>query len=226
LRREWPLAYDGTSMSSETAFTAALAQHRAVAIMRATSRDHAAAAMWAAVEAGFRVLEFTVTTPDALGLIAEFARDGRLTVGAGTVMDPETAGAAVRAGARFLVSPVLDERVVACAHALGAAAVPGCFTPTELWRAHSAGAAAQKLFPSPGDVAAFVRAALGPMPFLHILPTNGVDAANAAAVLRAGAAGVGFTTPLFPPELVQSGDLAAIGARATTLLTAVRSAAA
>lgn len=213
-------------MSSETAFTAALAQHRAVAIMRAASRDHAAAAMWAAVEAGFRVVEFTVTTPGAMSLVAEFARDGRLTVGAGTVMDPETAGEAVRAGARFLVSPVLDERVVACARALGVAAVPGCFTPTELWRAHAAGAAAQKLFPAPGDVAAFVRSVLGPLPFLTLVPTNGVDAANAGAVLQAGAAAVGFTTPLFAPTLVQAGDLAAIGERATALLAAVRSAAA
>ncbi|WAS93806.1 bifunctional 4-hydroxy-2-oxoglutarate aldolase/2-dehydro-3-deoxy-phosphogluconate aldolase [Nannocystis punicea] len=213
-------------MSSETAFTAALAQHRAVAIMRATSRDHAAAAMWAAVEAGFRVLEFTMTTPGAASLIEEFARDARLTVGAGTVMDPESADEAVRAGARFLVSPVIDERVVARARALGAAAVPGCFSPTELWRAHAAGAAAQKLFPSPGDIAAFVRSVLGPMPFLNIVPTNGVDAANAAAVLQAGAVGVGFTTPLFSPALVQAGDLTAIGERAATLLAAVRSAAA
>lgn len=211
-------------MSSETAFTAALAEHRAVAIMRATSRDHAAAAMWAAVEAGFRVVEFTATTPGVMSLIEEFSRDARLTVGAGTVLDPETAGEAVRAGARFLVSPVLDERVVACARALGVAAVPGCFSPTELWAAHRAGAAAQKLFPSPGDVAAYVRAVLGPLPCLTLVPTSGVDAANASAVLQAGAAGVGFTAPLFPADLVNSGDLAAIRERASTLLAAVRSA--
>lgn len=208
-------------MSPETAFTARLAEHRAVAIMRAGDRARAAAAMRTAVEAGFRVVEFTVTTPDALGLIAEFAADRRLTVGAGTVLDPETAGAAVRAGARFLVSPVVDERVIACARAHGVAAVPGCFTPTEMWRAHTAGAAAQKLFPSPGDVAAYVRAVLGPMPFLTIVPTNGVHAGNAREVLAAGAAGVGFTTPLFEPAHVQSGDLAAIGERASALLTAV-----
>lgn len=209
-------------MSSETAFTASLAEHRAVAIMRATDRDLAAAAMRVAVEAGFRVLEFTATTPGAMSLIAEFSRDARLTVGAGTVLDPETAGAAARAGARFLVSPVIDERVIACARAHGVAAVPGCFTPTEMWRAHTAGAAAQKLFPAPGDVAAFVRAVLGPMPFLRIVPTNGVHAGNARAVLEAGAAGVGFTTTLFEPAFMQAGDLAAIGERATHILGAVR----
>ena len=205
---------------------ASLAEHRAVAIIRATSRDPAAAAMRVAVEAGFRVIEFTANTPGAMSLIAEFSRDPRLTVGAGTVLDPETAGAAVRAGARFLVSPVLDERVVACARALAVAAVPGCFTPTELGRAHGAGAAAQKLFPAPGDVPTFVRAVLGPMPFLRLVPTQGVDVGNAAEVLRAGAAGVGFTTPLFDPKLVQAGDLAALGARAEALLAAVRSASA
>lgn len=211
-------------MSSETAFSAALAEHRAVAILRTTDRDRAAAAMRAAVEAGFRVIEFTVTTPGALALIEEFSRDPRLFVGAGTVLDPDTAGAAVRAGARFLVSPVLDERVVACARALRVAAVPGCFTPTELWRAHVAGAAAQKLFPAPGDIPAFVRSVLGPLPQLAIVPTNGVHVGNAAAVLQAGAAGVGFTTALFEPQRVQTGDLAAIGERATELLAAVRAA--
>ena len=138
-------------MSSETAFTAALAEHRAVAILRTDDRERAAAAMRAAVDAGFRVVEFTVTTPGALALIAEFSRDPRLTVGAGTVLTPEVAGEAVRAGARFLVSPVLDERVVACARALGVAAVPGCFTPTELWRAHEAGAAIPPFSASRGD---------------------------------------------------------------------------
>lgn len=209
-------------MSSETAFSAALAEHRAVAILRATDRDRAAAAMRAAVEAGFRVIEFTVTTPGALALVEEFARDTRLMVGAGTVLDPDMAGAAVRAGARFLVSPVLDERVVACARALGVAAVPGCFTPTELWQAHTAGAAAQKLFPAPGDIPAFVRAVLGPLPMLSIVPTNGVHAGNAAAVLQAGAVGVGFTTALFEPLSVLAGATAAIGERAAELLAAVR----
>jgi 2-dehydro-3-deoxyphosphogluconate aldolase/(4S)-4-hydroxy-2-oxoglutarate aldolase len=209
-------------MSSETAFSAALAEHRAVAILRATDRDRAATAMRAAVEAGFRVIEFTVTTPGALALVEEFARDARLTVGAGTVLDPDTAGAAVRAGARFLVSPVLDERVIACARALRVAAVPGCFTPTELWRAHAAGAAAQKLFPAPGDIPAFVRSVLGPLPMLSIVPTNGVNVGNAAAVLQAGAAGVGFTTALFEPLSVLAGDTAAIGERAAELLAAVR----
>lgn len=211
-------------MSSETAFTAALAEHRAVAIMRATSRDAAAVAMRVAVEAGFRVVEFTANTPGAMSLIEEFSQDARLTVGAGTVLDADTAGAAVRAGARFLVSPVFDERIVACARALAVAAVPGCFSPTELWRAHTAGAAAQKLFPAPGEVVSFVRAVLGPMPFLTLVPTQGVDVGNAGAVLRAGAAGVGFTAPLFDPKLVQAGDLAAIGERAEALLAAVRSA--
>lgn len=195
-----------------------------MAILRATDRDRAAAAMRAAVEAGFRVLEFTVTTPGAMEMIAEFSRDPRLTVGAGTVLDPETAGAAVRAGASFLVSPVLDERVVACARALGAAAVPGCSTPTEMWRAHQAGAAAQKLFPAPADVVAYVRSVLAPMPFLRIMPTNGVHAGNARGVLQAGAVGVGFTTPLFEPGHVAAGDLTSIGERALGLLAAIRGA--
>lgn len=202
----------------------ALAEHRAVAILRARDRARASAAMRAVVDAGFRVLEFTMTTPGVLELIEEFARDPRLVVGAGTVLRPEEAGAAVRAGARFLVSPVMDEGIIACARGLGVDAVPGCATPTEMWRAHRAGSAAQKLFPAPGDVAAFVRSVLGPLPDLRIVPTNGVHEGNAEEVLRAGAAGVGFTTPLFDPVELEGGELARIGARAGRLLGAVRGA--
>lgn len=206
---------------SRSIFLTALAEHRAVAILRARDHAKASAAMRAAVDAGFRVLEFTMTTPGVLELIGEFARDPRLVVGAGTVLRPEDAGAAVRAGARFLVSPVMDEGIIACARGLGVDAVPGCATPTEMWRAHQAGAAAQKLFPAPGDVAAFVRSVLAPLPELRIVPTNGVHEGNVEDVLRAGAVGVGFTTPLFDPAELEGGVLAGIGARAERLLGAV-----
>ena len=146
--------------------------------------------MDAAVAAGFRMVEFTVSTPGVYELIAEFARRPGILVGAGTVLDLETVEAAVGAGAKFLVSPVLDPKIMAAARDLDVAILPGCFTPTELLQAYRGGAACQKLFPGPADIAGFVRAVLGPMPFLRIIPTNGVNHENAADVLAAGAMGV------------------------------------
>jgi 2-dehydro-3-deoxyphosphogluconate aldolase / (4S)-4-hydroxy-2-oxoglutarate aldolase len=197
---------------------------RASAILRAREADVAGPAMEAAVRGGFRVIEFTLTTPGALERIAELSRRPDLLVGAGTVLSPADARAAVAAGARFLVSPVVDPEIVALARELGVTAVPGCSTPTELHFAHRAGAPLQKLFPAPAGGPDFVRAVLAPLPMLRIVPTNGVDETNAAAYLRAGAVAVGFTGSLFAPEWLADRAFFRIERRAAELLAAVREA--
>jgi len=209
-------------VSSAADFIAELQRERATAILRTDSQERAAAAMDAAVRAGFRHLEFTLTTPGALELVTEFSRRPGLVVGTGTVLTPEDARASVRAGARFLVSPVMDEEVIRAAALLGVPAIPGCHTPTEMLRAHRAGATLQKLFPAPAGGPDYVRAILAPMPFLRILPTNGVDATNAAAYLAAGAVAVGFVAALFQAEDLASGRFDRIEERAKALLAAVR----
>lgn len=185
-------------------FVAHLAAARATAILRTSDPDAAAPAMEAAVRAGFGVLEFTATVPDYPRHVAEFARRPGLVVGVGTVIDVETARIAVDAGARFLVSPVVDEVVIEEAARLGVAMIPGGNTPTELLRAHRAGAPLQKLFPAPADGPRWLRAVRGPMPFLRVVPTSGVHRNNVQAWLKAGAHAVGFVGPLFDPN-----DLAA-----------------
>lgn len=204
-------------------FLAELARERATAILRTGSQAKAAAAMEAAVRGGFRHLEFTLTTPGALELVSEYARRPGLVVGTGTVLTVEDARASVKAGARFLVSPVMDEEVIRAAVDLGVPAIPGCHTPTEMLRAHRAGATLEKLFPAPAGGPDYVRAILAPMPFLRILPTNGVDEHNAAAYLAAGAVAVGFVASLFPAEDVEGGRTDRIEERARQLLARVRS---
>jgi len=194
---------------------------RASAILRTPHAEAAAPAMEAAIRGGFRVVELTLNTPGALDRIAELARRDELLVGAGTVLTPADAREAVRAGARFLVSPVVDEEVIETALALGVAVVPGAATPTELLRARRAGAPLQKLFPAPGGGPAWLAATLAPLPFLRVVPTSGVDRSNAAAWLAAGAFAVGFVRPLFEPEDLEAGRFDRIEERARQLLAAV-----
>jgi Entner-Doudoroff aldolase len=195
---------------------------RAIAIIR--SNDHAVArnALAAAVRGGFRGLEVTLSTPGAVEIIADLSRDDRLLVGAGTVLTVEQARAASQAGARFLVSPVLDIEVVAEATRLGCVMVPGCATPTELWKAHRAGAALQKLFPSPAGGPTWLRSVLAPMPFLRIIPTNGVEVENASEWFAAGAFAVGCVRSLFPADALAAHAWDTIEARARALLAAIR----
>lgn len=196
----------------------------ASAILRTSEEAAAAPAMEAAVRAGFRIVEFTLTTPGVHDRIAEFAAREDLVVGAGTVLTVDDARGAVEAGARFLVSPVVDEVVIEEAHRLGVAIMPGVHTPTEMLRAHRAGAQLQKLFPAPGLGPAYVKACLGPLPFLRIVPTNGCDETNAADWLAAGAHALGFVAPLFDAAEVLAGQTGRIEARAQALLAAVAAA--
>jgi len=200
------------------------AREGATAILRTSIEDVAGPAMEAAVRGGFRIVEFTLNTPGALQRIEEFAGREGLVVGAGTVLTVEQARRAVGAGARFLVSPVVDEDVIRVALDLGVLAIPGGHTPTELLRAHRAGAGLQKLFPAPGNGPEYVRACLGPLPFLRIVPTSGVDGSNAAAYLGAGAWAVGFVAVLFDGADLRARRFERIEARARDLLATVRSA--
>lgn len=201
-------------------FVARLAVERASAILRCPNEATARTAMEAAVAGGFRVCEFTLTIPGAIGLIREFASRRDLVVGAGTVLTVDDARAAVEAGAQFLVSPVFDPAIVSEAARLGVASIPGCATPTEMLAAHRAGATLLKLFP--GQPPSWTAQTLGPMPFLRIVPTSGVTLENCREHLAAGAFAVGFVNSLFVPSEVASRDAEAIEARARLMLAAVR----
>lgn len=207
-------------------------KHRITAILRTHDATLASEAMDAAVRGGMRLIEFTMTTPNALGLIEQFSTRGaqvslggldRLVVGAGTVLTEAHARDAVAAGAKFLVSPVMDPQIIALAGELRVPILPGVHTPTEMLAAHRAGAPLLKLFPGPAAGPNYLRSSLGPLPFLRVVPTNGVDLANAADWLRAGAWAVGMTRPLFDPDAMAAGDLDAIVKRAAALRRAVES---
>ena len=206
-------------MSSRKKIRDGLLARKISAIVRTDDQSVAERAMAAAVEGGFRVIEFTLNTPGALELITQFrSMDESLLVGAGTVMTPQAAKEAVNAGAQFIVSPVCDSAVIREAGEMGVVSIPGTQTPTEMQNAHEAGADFVKLFPAPTNVAEYIRYILGPQPHLKIFPTSGVNLDNMLEVLEAGAAGVGFVGPLFDLQSMRNRNFDDIRERAEKIV--------
>ena len=215
---------EGATALDIQSFVELLGRERASAILRCDDAEVGRRALGAAIAGGFRVVEVTLTTPRALELIAEVASRPGLVAGAGTVLTVEEADAAVAHGARFLVSPVVDEVVIRRATALGVASIPGGHTPTELLAAHRYGAPLVKLFPAPAGGPAWLRSLLAPLPFLKVVPTNGVDLDNAADWLAAGAWALGFVASLFAPDDLRQGRFDRIEERSRQVFAKVRGA--
>lgn len=208
------------------AFVRTLGRHRTTAIVRADEPELAAAAMAAAIAGGIRIVEFTLTTPGAYELIADFSRprggDDEVVVGAGTVLELADLERAITAGARFIVSPVFDPVLVRAAIDANVAVLPGVHTPTEMLQAHRVGAPLLKLFPAPAGGPAWLRSVLAPLPNLRVVPTNGVALDNVDAWLDAGAWAVGLVADLFRPAWLAARDFDAITAHARALRSAVQ----
>ncbi|HEX7289741.1 MAG TPA: bifunctional 4-hydroxy-2-oxoglutarate aldolase/2-dehydro-3-deoxy-phosphogluconate aldolase [Conexibacter sp.] len=170
------------------AVAARIAERRVVAILRCSEPERVGTAV---IEGGVDVVEVPMNVPGALSAISSLSALPGALVGAGTVMSAAQAVAALDAGARFLLSPVLRPEVVAAAHEAGAAAVPGAFTPTEIDACMRAGADLVKLFPADRLTPPDLRVLLAALPDAPLVPTGGITAANAAAWLAAGAVAVG-----------------------------------
>ena len=203
---------------SKEAVVAVILRERISAIIRTSDQGLAADAIEAAVEGGFKIVEFTLTTPGAIELIASFAKRTGLLVGAGTVLSVELVRQAVAAGARFIVSPICDPQVLAEAATLGVPTIPGAFTPTEMETAYRQGADFVKLFPAPPGGVDYVHAIRGPLPHLRLFPTAGVTPANFTEWLDAGCAGVGFVRSLFEPDDLRRRNFGAIRQRAQLIV--------
>lgn len=209
--------------TQRTAVLESFASHQCSAILRTDDARAVRPALDAAVRGGFRIVEVTMTTPDALAHVAALREQRDLVVGAGTVLTLADAEAAAAAGAQFLVSPVVDPEVIAFARDHDLVSVPGTATPTEMMTAHRAGADLVKLFPGPAIGPAFVQAVRGPMPFLRVFPTHGVDEDNCVSWLDAGSFGVGFVGSLFSPEDLAAGRFDAVEARARRMTARIAS---
>ena len=181
---------------------------RACAVLRTLTSEACPKAMQACIDGGFKIVEFTLTTPDCLDHLSDFRQkyDGKVMVGCGTIMNTDDAERAVDAGAEFIITPVMLPDVIEWCAARNIVSVPGCQTPTELVSAYRAGAPLQKLFPGVTGGPAWVKAVSSALPFLSINPTSGVTLDNAGEYLRNGAASVGLVAPLFDPVAIGNGD--------------------
>jgi 2-dehydro-3-deoxyphosphogluconate aldolase/(4S)-4-hydroxy-2-oxoglutarate aldolase len=189
-----------------------------IPILRLRDQEVALAAGQAMADAGLRAVEVTAGVPGAAEVIAKLAASlegSQVLLGAGTVLSPQQAEEFVQAGARFLVSPILDLEVMETARRLGVPHVPAGFTPTEIYTANRSGAPVVKLFPSAPVGPGYLTALLGPFPELKVIPTGGLDADSAVAFIRAGAVGVGVGGKLCPHRMDEVD--AAVGAAADLL---------
>lgn len=169
---------------------AAIAEQKVIGIVRAANPTAATETARKLIDADVRAVEISATTPGFLDVIAALPGDG--IIGAGTVLDAETARQAILAGARFLVAPSLDDDVIRMGHRYGVAVIPGAQTPTEIVAAMSAGADAVKLYPASAANPAVLKDLLAPLPHVPFVPTGGVTPDNAAEWIAAGAIAVGL----------------------------------
>jgi len=198
-----------------------------IPVVRAASADEAMRAIDAIREGGISVLEITMTVPGAVKVIEEVAkRYGRdATVGAGTVLDPETATACIESGAQFIVSPALNLETIACCRRLDVTVMPGALTPTEVVQAWNAGADFVKVFPA-GAVGgpSYLKSLKAPLPQIELVPTGGVSLKTAADFIRAGAAALGVGVDLVDIKAIREGQAALITERARQFIEIVREA--
>jgi len=208
------------------AVVAAIEDVGVVAIIRMTDADRVRAVFDAIGEGGVRAIEVTMTVPGAVDVIRRLAAElpPGFLLGAGTVLDAETVSRVVGAGAQFVVSPVFRREVVAACHASDVAAMPGCFSPTEILEAWDAGADVVKVFPSTSLGPQYLKDVRGPLPQVKLMPTGGVTLDNAGDWIRAGAVAVGVGTALLDKAAIAAGDYAVLRTKASRIVANVRAA--
>lgn len=194
-------------------------------MIRADDPDRLKHIVGALHQGGVSAIEITMTVPRALDLIEETARTmgEEVLLGAGSILDAETARLAINAGARYIVSPIYKPSIIQMAHRYNVPAMPGCFTPTEILEAHEAGADVVKVFPADILGMKFFKAIKAPMPHLQLMPTGGVSLTNAGDWLAAGACAVGIGSALLDKKAIAEARYEQLTENAKTLVQTIAS---
>lgn len=172
-----------------------LTESKVVAVIRGESAEEAVQLTKAAVDGGIRAIELTYTTPQVQQAFEEL-QDIDALLGAGTVLDAETARHAILHGAKFVVSPHFSEEVATVCNRYGIPYLPGCMTIREMVQALEAGCDILKLFPANNFSPSFIKSVKGPLPYVQIMPTGGINAENMKEWIDAGAVAVGVGSDL------------------------------
>jgi 2-dehydro-3-deoxyphosphogluconate aldolase/(4S)-4-hydroxy-2-oxoglutarate aldolase len=198
-----------------------------IPVVRAGSSDEALAAVDAIRAGGIAILEITMTVPGAVKIIADLTKrlGDEALIGAGTVIDADSARACVDAGARFIVSPALDIPTVEACRKMNVPVFPGAMTPTEILTAWKAGANAVKVFPANAvGGATYLKSVKAPLPQIELIPTGGVSLKNAAELIAAGAFALGVGADLVDLAALRRGEASAITDKAIQYVAAVAAA--
>ncbi len=197
-----------------------------IAIIRADSSEQLVAAAEALLKGGVTAMEVTMTTPNALAVIAEVTArfGGEILMGVGSVLDPETARAAILAGAEFVVTPVTKPEVIRLCNRYGKPIACGAFTPTEALLAHESGADFVKIFPAELFGPSYIKNILAPLPMLQIIPTGGVTPETARSFIEAGSVALGVGSSLVSKDILHRADWPKLTASAQSFVEAIRKA--
>src|SRR5690554_1478800 len=195
-----------------------------VAVIRVNNGEELLDTTVALNQGGVKALEITMTSPGALNAISEATQKlgDQAIIGVGSVLDPETARAAILAGAKFVVGPVLNTDVIKLCQRYSVPCIPGAFTPTEILQAWEAGADVVKVFPATKLRPAFFKDVLGPLPQVRLTPTGGVNLENAGEFIKAGASFVGVGSALVNKKLLAEKKWDELSALAAKFIKAVK----
>src|SRR5882762_11444387 len=194
-------------MMDKAAVLVALREIGLVPVLRAESVEKAMALAGAIADGGVTVLEITMTVPGAIQVMRKLAEQRPdILIGAGTVLDPETARMCLLEGAKFVVSPALNLKTIEMCHRYAVPVLPGALTPTEIVTAWQAGADVIKVFPANAlGGAKYLKSLKAPLPQIELIPTGGVSLATAADFLEAGAFALGVGADLVDPKAMADG---------------------
>ena len=198
-------------------------KRKAVAVLRVKEEDKLKKVIQAIGEGGVSVAEITMTVPNAIKLIEKMSKelDENIIIGIGSVLNKQTAEDAIKAGAKYVVSPILKKEIIETALKYDVPVMPGCFTPTEIYLAFEMGADIAKVFPADVVGMPFFKAILAPMPHLKLMPTGGVSLTNAGDWLKAGACAVGIGSALFDDKAIKEENYLKLTENAKTIMNSI-----
>ena len=197
-----------------------------VAVIRLNGKEKLPEIIDALSKGGISAMEITMTTPNAIEIIHEISQKvgNDFMIGAGTVLDSETARAVILAGAQFVVSPVTNIEMMKTVHRYNKAVFPGAFTPTEILHAWENGADVVKVFPATALGPQFFKDIHGPLPQVRLTPTGGVSLENTGEFIRCGASCVGVGTALLNKKMIADSNWPALTENAEKFVEEVKKA--